>query len=438
GREYTSGGIALLLDLGGDDAYWGEAIAQGVGYWFALGLLIDADGNDFYHARHYSQGCAFHFAVGGLLDNGGNDAYLGSVTCQGSGYDYSAGVLVDYGGDDLYRSDHLSSGSGGVTGMGVLVDLSGSDHYLTGRPGSLSLGGGQFQERRGFGCIGVFLDLGGGDRYAFAPAANQALWTRPEDGVGLDTDSAPSPFTRRMTVPGWPQPPASASLQPQPGDTAQPAAAPEQEVQAALDLLANPYGPAEKRAAAAELIKKYPDLAEPRLIRFLLAEPFYLSFQAAYEAIPKVGVPMIPSLVQVYRTGDAEDRMRALNMLGRIDDPRSVETVLAGLPVLPMKPDKRAVDIPYAAMNPFASLDRFCRDRGQSLRRIHQLSPDQLACRAVHAELGEITLGNLLAEWVIHDLSHIRQLVVAAAPAFLPATGPWRSAYPHLELRPPA
>ncbi|MBI2193683.1 MAG: HEAT repeat domain-containing protein [Planctomycetes bacterium] len=330
-REYTSGGIALLLDLGGDDAYWGEAIAQGVGYWFALGLLIDADGNDFYHARHYSQGCAFHFAVGGLLDNGGNDAYLGSVTCQGSGYDYSAGVLVDYGGDDLYRSDHLSSGSGGVTGMGVLVDLSGSDHYLTGRPGSLSLGGGQFQERRGFGCIGVFLDLGGGDRYAFAPAANQALWTRPEDGVGLDTDSAPSPFTRRMTVPGWPQPPASASLQPQPGDTAQPAAAPEQEVQAALDLLANPYGPAEKRAAAAELIKKYPDLAEPRLIRFLLAEPFYLSFQAAYEAIPKVGVPMIPSLVQVYRTGDAEDRMRALNMLGRIDDPRSVETVLAGL-----------------------------------------------------------------------------------------------------------
>ena len=63
-----------------------------------------------------------------------------------------------------------------------------------------------------------------------------------------------------------------------------------------------------------------------------------------------------------------------------------VETILAGLPVIPMK-------------------------------------------------LGEITLGNLLAEWVIHDLSHLRQLVMAAAEAFLPAAGPWRPAYPHLELR---
>jgi hypothetical protein len=113
-----------------------------------------------------------------------------------------------------------------------------------------------------------------------------------------------------------------------------------------------------------------------------------------------------------------------------------VETILAGLPVLPMKPDKRAVDIPYAAMNPFACLDRFSGDREQSLKRIRQLSPDQLTCRAVHAELGEITLGNLLAEWVIHDLSHIRQLIVAAAQSFLPATGPWRSAYQPLEFWP--
>ena len=64
------------------------------------------------------------------------------------------------------------------------------------------------------------------------------------------------------------------------------------------------------------------------------------------------------------------------------------------------------------------------------------LSPDQLSCRAVHAELGEIPLGNLLAEWVIHDLSHIRQLVMAAEQAFLADTGAWRPAYQQLELRP--
>ncbi|HSC71666.1 MAG TPA: DinB family protein, partial [Candidatus Methylomirabilis sp.] len=68
--------------------------------------------------------------------------------------------------------------------------------------------------------------------------------------------------------------------------------------------------------------------------------------------------------------------------------------------------------------------------------RIRQLSPGDLASRAVHSEIGEITLANLLAEWVIHDLGHIRQLIVAAAQPYLPAIGPWRPGYKHLELSP--
>jgi hypothetical protein len=111
-----------------------------------------------------------------------------------------------------------------------------------------------------------------------------------------------------------------------------------------------------------------------------------------------------------------------------------VEIILRGDPVLPLNPDKRAADIPYAAMDPFMSLDRFCRDRERSLARIRQLSAGDLARRAVHSEIGEITLANLLAEWVIHDLGHIRQLVVAAAQPFLPDSGPWRPGYKNLEL----
>jgi len=111
-----------------------------------------------------------------------------------------------------------------------------------------------------------------------------------------------------------------------------------------------------------------------------------------------------------------------------------IETILRGEPVLAINPDKRAADIPYAAMDPFTSLDRFARDREKSLARLRQLSAADLARRAVHSELGEITLSNLLAEWVSHDLGHIRQLVVAAAQPFLSATGPWRPGYKHLEL----
>lgn len=113
-----------------------------------------------------------------------------------------------------------------------------------------------------------------------------------------------------------------------------------------------------------------------------------------------------------------------------------LEAILRGDRVIAMNPDKRAADIPYVAMDPFRSLDRFSRDRERSLTRIRQLSPEQLTRWAVHSELGEITLDNLLAKWVIHDMSHIRQLVVAAAQAFLPGTGPWRPAYGHLELLP--
>ena len=113
-----------------------------------------------------------------------------------------------------------------------------------------------------------------------------------------------------------------------------------------------------------------------------------------------------------------------------------VETILRGDPVLAMNPDKRAADISYAAMDPFMSLDRFGRDRERGLARIRQLSAGDLTRLAVHSEIGEISLANLLAEWVSHDLGHIRQLVVAAAQPFLPATGPWRPGYKHLELSP--
>ena len=112
-----------------------------------------------------------------------------------------------------------------------------------------------------------------------------------------------------------------------------------------------------------------------------------------------------------------------------------VEIILRGEPVLAVDPDRRAEEIPYATMDPFESLERFSRDRERSLARVRQLSPDQLTRRAVHSDLGEITLENLLAEWTSHDLGHIRQLVVAAAQLFLPITGPWRPGYKHLELQ---
>ncbi len=114
-----------------------------------------------------------------------------------------------------------------------------------------------------------------------------------------------------------------------------------------------------------------------------------------------------------------------------------VELILAGNPVPVMDPDRRAAEMSYAAQDPFKSLDRFIELRARSLERIREILPDELGRQAVHGELGTITLGNLLAEWVVHDLSHIRQLTLTTAQLYLPETGPWRPSYRHMEIPPP-
>jgi hypothetical protein len=121
---------------------------------------------------------------------------------------------------------------------------------------------------------------------------------------------------------------------------------------------------------------------------------------------------------------------RALVALGR--------ALQKGEPIRSLNADVRAAEIPYAAIDPLTSLDVIARERERSLARLRQLSPEHLERRAVHGELGAMTLGRLMTDWVQHDLSHIRQLVVAAAQPFLPATGPWRPGYTHLELTPKA
>ncbi len=97
-----------------------------------------------------------------------------------------------------------------------------------------------------------------------------------------------------------------------------------------------------------------------------------------------------------------------------------VEHILRGEPIRSVDADVRAAEIPYAAIDPLTSLDVFARERERSLAHLRQLSPEHLERRAVHRELGEMTLGRLITDWVRHDLSHIRQLVTTAAQVFCP------------------
>lgn len=71
----------------------------------------------------------------------------------------------------------------------------------------------------------------------------------------------------------------------------------------------------------------------------------------------------------------------------------------------------------------FAVIRKECIDELNSW----DLTRDQLELKGVHPEFGEVTLGELLSTWVVHDLTHIRQIATAMAKRYETAVGPWKS-----------
>lgn len=75
-------------------------------------------------------------------------------------------------------------------------------------------------------------------------------------------------------------------------------------------------------------------------------------------------------------------------------------------------------------------LATFAELRRESLAALAgmKLTPDDLNRRGRHPALGEVTLGQLLATWVVHDLDHVAQVARTMAKVYAGAVGPW-SAY---------
>ena len=74
-------------------------------------------------------------------------------------------------------------------------------------------------------------------------------------------------------------------------------------------------------------------------------------------------------------------------------------------------------------------LDTFTLMRADSLHDLQRmnLTPALLEKRGKHPELGVVTLKQLLATWVVHDLGHIRQVVRVMAKQYRDAVGPWKA-----------
>jgi hypothetical protein len=74
-------------------------------------------------------------------------------------------------------------------------------------------------------------------------------------------------------------------------------------------------------------------------------------------------------------------------------------------------------------------LDEFADVRRASLRELESLdlTPSDLERRGRHPELGVVTLGQLLATWVAHDLDHLMQISRVMGRQYTDAVGPWKA-----------
>src|SRR5688572_2132155 len=74
-------------------------------------------------------------------------------------------------------------------------------------------------------------------------------------------------------------------------------------------------------------------------------------------------------------------------------------------------------------------LSEFAQVRGENLDTLREwrLTDAQLALEGEHPEFGAVTLRQLLATWVAHDLSHIALISRVMATQYREAVGPWRA-----------
>jgi hypothetical protein len=72
-------------------------------------------------------------------------------------------------------------------------------------------------------------------------------------------------------------------------------------------------------------------------------------------------------------------------------------------------------------------LQEFAKLRVDNLNvlRAWQLTPSDLDLPGIHPSLGPVTLRQLLAGWVVHDLGHIAQIARVMAKQYTDAVGPW-------------
>ena len=134
------------------------------------------------------------------------------------------------------------------------------------------------------------------------------------------------------------------------------------------------------------------------------------------------------------RSTEGRDTFSPFDVVGHLIDGEETDwmprarIILARDPEAPFEPYDR---FRHYARNRGRSLgsllDEFARLRAENLAQLGawNLGDSELGLRARHPSLGPVTLRQLLAAWVVHDLGHVAQTVRVMAKQYRGEVGPW-------------
>jgi len=130
------------------------------------------------------------------------------------------------------------------------------------------------------------------------------------------------------------------------------------------------------------------------------------------------------------RRRPAPDEWSALECLLHLIDldrgvfPQRVQALLAGEDLPAFFPDEEGSSL-SEEVSARALAAEFDKLRHENLKLLDQIAPADLSKTTTHAELGPVTLGNLLHEWGGHDLMHLVQAEQALMQPFIDGCGAW-------------
>jgi DinB family protein len=158
---------------------------------------------------------------------------------------------------------------------------------------------------------------------------------------------------------------------------------------------------------------------------------------AVLERTPAVLRAWLTGLPEAWtRADEGADTWSPFDIVGHLIDGEETDWIPRARIILAQGPDRRFA--PYdrfrhlgdrATATLAERLERFTALRAGNVSTLRgwSLTPEQLALTGVHPEFGEVTLAQLLATWVAHDLDHLMQIARIMGKRYTDAAGPWKA-----------